>query len=303
MSRFISDLLTSELVQRAVIAAMLASIACGIVGTVVVVRRITYLAGGIAHCIFGGLGAAVFLSRSYPDRFGWLEPIHGAVAAALIAAFLMGFVSLRFRQREDTVISALWSVGMAAGALLLAMTPGYQPDPMGYLFGSIAIVGAGDVWLLAGLDVLVIGISVAYYRQLQAVCFDPEFARIRGLNVDRYYMLLLCLIALTSVLLVRVVGIVMAIALLTLPVAVAGQFARRLWKIMVLAAAISAAEIMAGLAISYPRDWPPGATTIILAGVVYAVILGGGGLLRKKSVSAKPSARRRGAFSARPPAR
>ncbi len=282
MGEFLDAVLTVSLIQRAVATALLASVACGVVGTFVVVRRITYVAGGIAHCVLGGMGAAVFLRASYPHQFGWLEPIYGAVVAALIAAAIIGAVSLRFRQREDTVISALWAVGMALGVMLLYLTPGYQQDLMGYLFGSISIVAAKDIWLIAALDVVVVGVSVVFYRQLQAVCFDQEFARTRGLRVDLYYMLLLCLTALTVVLLVTVVGIVMVIALLTLPVAVAGQYARRLWKIMLLSAAISAALSIAGLAISYTPRLPAGATTIILAGATYILALAAGRLLRRR---------------------
>ncbi len=276
MGEFFNAILTYQLTQHAVLTAMLASVACGVVGTFVVVRRITYLAGGIAHCVLGGMGAAVFLRASYPLHFGWLEPIYGAIAAALLAAAIMGVVSLKFRQREDTVISALWAVGMASGVLLLHLAPGYQQDVMGYLFGNISIVAAKDIWLIAALDVIVVGVSLVFYRQLQAVCFDEQFARTRGLRVGLYYMLLLCLTALTVVLLVTVVGIVMVIALLTLPVAVAGQWARRLWKIMVLAAAISAAVSVAGLGISYSPNLPAGATTIVLAGGVYLLALAAG---------------------------
>ena len=285
MGEFIDAVLTFPLMQRAVATAMLASVACGVVGTFVVVRRITYLAGGIAHCVLGGIGAAVFVRASFPQQFGWLEPIYGAIAAALIAAAVMGVVSMKFRQREDTVISALWAVGMAAGVLLLYLAPGYQQDLMGYLFGSISIVGAKDLWLIAALDVVVVGVSTAFYRQLQAVCFDEEFARTRGLRVGFYYMLLLCLTALTVVLLATVVGIVMVIALLSLPVAVAGQYARRLWKIMVLSAAISAAVSIAGLAVSYTPRLPAGATTIILAGAVYMLALAAGRLMRRRAAT------------------
>ena len=238
MSEFIDALRTSPLMQHALLTGLLVSVACGVVGSYVVARRITYIAGGIAHCVLGGMGAAMYLNRNH--GLTWLHPMAGAVVAALVAAVIIAMVSLRFRQREDTVISALWAVGMAAGVLLLSLAPGYQQDLMGYLFGSISIVAAKDLWLIAALDVVVVGVSVVFYRQLQAVCFDEEFARTRGLRVGFYYMLLLCLTALTVVLLVTVVGIVMVIALLTLPVAVAGQYARRLWKIMVLSAAISA---------------------------------------------------------------
>ena len=154
---------------------------------------------------------------------------------------------------------------------------------MGYLFGDISIVAEKDLWLIAALDLVVVGVSVVFYRQLQAVCFDEEFARTRGLRVEFYYMLLLCLTALTVVLLVTVVGIVMVIALLTLPVAVAGQWARRLWKIMVLSAAISAALSIAGLAMSYSPGLPAGPTTIILAGATYILALSAGQLVRRRN--------------------
>jgi len=285
MGGFIHAVLTEPLVQNAIATAILASVACGVVGTFVVVRRITYLAGGIAHCVLGGMGAAVFLRASYPQQLGWVEPIYGAIVAALLAAAIIGVVSMKFRQREDTVISALWAVGMASGVLLLYLAPGYQQDMMGYLFGDISIVAEKDLWLIAALDLVVVGVSVVFYRQLQAICFDEEFARTRGLRVEFYYMLLLCVTALTVVLLVTVVGIVMVIALLTLPVAVAGQWARRLWKIMVLSAAISAALSIAGMAVSYSPGLPAGPTTIILAGATYILALSAGRLMRRRNAS------------------
>ena len=264
----------------ALAAGVLVSVACGVIGSYVVVRRISYIAGGIAHCVLGGMGAAVYcrtaLGWSWVDPLWgrqWLTPMTGAVAAALAAAVLIGVVSMRFKQREDTVIGAMWAVGMAAGVLFMWATPGYQQHLMSYLFGDILMVGGGHLVLMAVLDVVVVAVSLGLYKQFLAVCFDEEFARTRGLRAEGYYMLLLCLAAVTVVLLAAMVGVVMVIALLTLPAATAGQFTRRLWRMMVFAGLLCAAETAAGLAVSYGPGLSSGATIIILsAGVFLAVV-------------------------------
>jgi zinc transport system permease protein len=280
VSEFLDALSRHAFLRYALLAGVLASVACGVVGTYVVVRRITYIAGGIAHCVLGGMGAALYVNRVY--GLAWLQPLHGAVAAALAAAIIIGLVSLRAKQREDTVIGALWAVGMAAGVLFIAKTPGYAQDLMSYLFGNILMVTPADLWLIAGLDVVVVAAGLLFYNPLLAVCFDEEFARVRGLPVEFYYLLLLVLTALTVVLLVTVVGIVLVIALLTLPVAVAGHFARRLWQMMALATLLSIVLTTAGLAISYGPDLPAGATIIVLAGAVYLVVAIGARLVHRR---------------------
>jgi zinc transport system permease protein len=259
--------------RLALAAGLLASIACGVVGSFVVARRLSYIAGGIAHAILGGMGAARYLQVVH--GWSWLHPLHGAVFAALAAALIIGIVTLRSREREDTVISALWAVGMAAGVLFIARTPGYGVDLMSYLFGNILMVAPGDLWFIAALDVIVVGASLLCYRQLLAVCFDEEFARLRGLRVEAYTLLLLCLTALTVVLLVTVVGLILVIALLTLPVAIAGKFTRCLWQVMALATVLNVVFIAAGLAVGYGANLPPGATTVLLAGAGYLLVAGG----------------------------
>lgn len=257
----------------ALLTGCLASVSCGIIGSYVVVRRITYIAGGISHCVLGGMGAAWYLQTVY--GWTWLHPLHGATAAALLAALIIGWVSLRARQREDTVISAMWAIGMAAGVLFIAKTPGYGKDLMNYLFGNILLVGREELWLLIGLDLLVITLGVLFYSQFLAICFDEEFARLRGVNVEFYYLLLLCLTALTVVLLISVVGIILVIALLTLPVAVAGYCCRTLWQMMLISVLLSALFTSAGLALSFDPELPPGATTIVLAGAAYLLVVAG----------------------------
>jgi len=276
---FLTDLPRHAFLQQALLAGVLASVACGIVGSYVVARRITYIAGGIAHCVLAGMGAARYLATVH--GWVWLHPLHGATVAALLAAVIIGIVSLRAKEREDTVISALWAVGMAVGVLFIARTPGYSEDLMGYLFGNILLVGKSDLWLILVLDVAVVSVSLLFYSKFLAVCYDEEFARLRGVRVEVYYLLLLCLAALTVVVLVSVVGIVLVIALLTLPVAVAGHFVRRLWHVMLLSMVLNLLFTTAGLAVSYGPDLPAGATTIVIAGTAYLLVSAGAALRRR----------------------
>lgn len=263
--------------RYAVIGGLLAAVAFGIVGTYVVVRRISYLAGAIAHCVLGGIGMALYLQRV--RGWAWCDPLYGAIAAALVAAVVLGLVSLMAKQREDTVIGAMWAIGMAVGVIFIAKTPGYV-DAMSYLFGNILLVSKRDLCILAGLDVLVVGLAVALHPHFLAVCFDSRFAELRGIPVRFYYILLLLLTALTVVLLLSVVGIVLVIALLTLPAAIAGHFTRRLWTMMALAVVFSMAFVTVGLAVSYRMDMPAGPVIIVLAGMVYLVVALGGRFVR-----------------------
>ncbi|HOC44911.1 MAG TPA: metal ABC transporter permease [Thermoanaerobaculales bacterium] len=277
---FLEALPRFAFLQHALLAGVLAGVACGVVGSFVVVRRITSIAGAIAHCVLAGLGAARWLQVVHGQA--WASPMLGAVAAAVIAALLIGVISLRAREREDTLIGALWAVGMAVGILFIARTPGYDQDLMSYLFGNILLVRGSDLGLMLALDVTVVALCIVLFPQLQAVCFDEEFARLRGLDVELYYLLLLCLTALTVVLLVTVVGIVLVIALLTLPAAIAGQLTSTLRGMIVGAALLSIAFTLVGLAVSYGPDLPAGATTIVLAGLAYLATLGGRRLLHRR---------------------
>lgn len=270
MIEFFRAVTQYSFVMNALLTGLLASVACGMIGSFVVARRITYIAGGIAHSVLGGMGLARWLEMVH----GWpVKPLYGAVVAALAAALTIGIVSLKAREREDTVIGAIWAIGMAVGILFIAATPGYSEDLMSYLFGNILMVGTLDLYLIGVLDIGVIAVTLLFFNQLQAVCFDEEFARVRGLNVEWYYLLLLCLTALTVVILVTVVGIVLVIALLTLPVAVAGYFTRTLGRIMILAIGLSVLFTTLGLAVSYGSNWPAGATIIVVAGISYLVVM------------------------------
>lgn len=279
MGDFFADLANYRFLQYALLASVLVSVASGVVGAYVVVRRITYIAGSIAHCVLGGLGAAKYLQIVH--GWQWFSPMYGAAATAVLAAIIIGLVTIKAKQREDTVIGALWAIGMAAGVLFIARTPGYQEDVMSYLFGDILLVERHDLWLIAGLDAAVVLLGILFYNKFLAVCFDEEFARLRGVRVEFYYLLLLCLTALTVVLMMKVVGIVMVIALLTLPAAVAGYFARTLWQMMILGILLSMAFTTSGLVLSYRPNLPAGATIIVLAGLAYLLTAGGYALVRR----------------------
>jgi zinc transport system permease protein len=270
VSEFFQAVGTHPFLRNALLAGLLASITCGMIGTYVVVRRITLIAGSLGHAVLGGMGAAYYLRVTHDLE--WLHPLHGAIAAALISALIISLVRIYGREREDTLISAVWAVGVAVGIMFIFQTPGYKSDLMAYLFGNIIMADIQALRLLAGLDVLIVVLVLMFYNQLMAVCFDEEFARLRGVRVGFFYTLLLCLVALTIVTLIYVVGIVMVIALLTLPVAVAGRFTRGLWGMMVVAAGLSAFFTTAGLAVSYARDLPAGATTVLLAGATYVLV-------------------------------
>ena len=246
------------------LAGLLATVSCGIVGTYVVTRRITYLAGGIAHCVLGGIGAAVYFE---------IDPIAGALIAALLSAMVIGIVSLRFSEREDTVISAMWALGMASGIIFISRTPGYQHELMGYLFGDILMVSARDLYFTLTLDIIVVLVTVVLYRKFLAICFDEEFARVRGLRTEWYYMGLLVMTALTVVVLTSLFGVIMVIAMLTIPPAIASRFANRLWSVMAISALLGMVFTTTGLGISYSPDLPSGPTIIVLAAGVYLLTL------------------------------
>jgi zinc transport system permease protein len=270
MGEFLHAVSSHAFMRNALLAGLLASLACGVIGTYVVTRRITLIAGSLAHSVLGGMGAAYYLRAV--KGWEWLHPLHGAVAAALIGALIVSLVRAYGKEREDTVISALWAVGMAIGIMFIVRTPGYKTDLMTYLFGNIVMADERAIHFLVLLDIVILLVGLLFYKQLLAVCFDEEFARVRAVRIGLFYTLLLCLSALTIVTLIYVVGIVMVIALMTLPVAVAGKYSRKLWQMMVISAALSAVFTTGGLAISYRPDLPPGATTILLAGGVYVAV-------------------------------
>ncbi|MFA7229720.1 MAG: metal ABC transporter permease [Victivallaceae bacterium] len=272
MLEFWQDIMspTMPFLRYAFLTGAVASIAFGIIGTYVVTRRISSIAGAIAHCVLGGIGIALYLQTNY--NWTWCKPIFGSIVAALLAALIIGLVSIYAKQREDTVIGAIWAIGMAIGLLFLAKTPGYV-DLHSYLFGNILLVSKEDLYVTLILDALVVIPSIIFFHSILAVCFDSRFAELRGVRVKLIYLMLLCLTALTIVLMVNVVGIIMVIALLTLPAAVAGHFTRRLWSMMTISIILSLVFTASGLSVSYKYDLPSGPTIVIIAGSCYLLAI------------------------------
>ena len=267
---FLRALVRHSFLQYALLTGVLASVSSGIVGSYITARRISYVAAAIAHVTLAGMGFARYMQRVA----GWsfMTPLVGAVVAALLSAVIAAAVTIRGREREDTVLSVIWSLGMAVGVLFISRTPGYGEHLMSYLFGNILLVGARELALLAALDVIVVGVALTFYTRFEAICFDEEYARLRGIRVQLYYTLLLCLTALTVVMLLTVVGIVMVIAMLTLPAAAASLLCRRLWHTMLVAGALSLVFVVIGLAVSYAPNLPAGATIIVVSGAGYALV-------------------------------
>ncbi len=251
----------------ALLAGFAASFTSGIIGSYVVVKRIVFISGSIAHSVLGGMGLALWLKRT--QGVEWITPLQGALAAALISAFLIGWIHLKYRQREDTVIAAIWSTGMAVGVIFVALTPGYNVELMNFLFGSILWVSFSDLKLLLALDALVLIITFFFHQKFLAITFDEDQAKLKGLNVPALYFLLLTLVAISVVILIHVVGAILVIAMLAIPAAIAGRISSRLSTMMVIAVLLGCLFTFLGLMTSYELNWPPGATIALIAALFY----------------------------------
>ena len=254
--------------QRVLLAGLLASIACGVIGTYVVAKRIASLSGGLSHAAFGGVGLGYL--ASFP-------PIVGAAGFGLAAALVVGIAQRRFGSGLDTLISMVWAVGMALGIVFVALAPGYAPDLMSYLFGSLLFVPWEYVAAVAALDAIILAAVLFLHRRFEAVCFDEEYAEVAGVRAEGLFLGLLALAALAIVTLIRVVGVILAIALLTIPPASARPWVTTLRGMMALAVAICAASTVGGLFLSYGLgetfeiSIPPGPLVILLAAILYLV--------------------------------
>lgn len=250
------EALQLEFVRNALTAGVLVSVVCGVIGTLVVVNRIVFLAGGIAHAAYGGIGLAFFM--------GWPYAV-GTTGVSILSAGVMAAVTLKARHRVDAMVGVIWAVGMAIGVVLLDLTPGYTVDLMSYLFGSILAVPGSDLWQMAAIGIAVIAIVAYYYNDFLAMSYDDEFARLRNVPVTFLYCLLLGMVALTVVMIIRVVGLILVIALLTIPPFIAEKFTGSLRAMMVLSSILSCLFTITGLWLSYLFNLTSGATIILVA--------------------------------------
>ena len=249
-----------DFMRHALAAGLLASVICGIMGTLAVVNRLVFLSGGIAHAAYGGIGLALF--------FGWPYLV-GTIGFSLTAAFLMAAVSLGAKHRSDTIIGVIWALGMAIGIILIDLTPGYNVDLMSYLFGSILTVPVTDLYSMLAMAIGITVLVTYYYKDLLVMSYDDEFALIRGVPVKVLYFGMIGLLAVTIVLVIRVVGLILVIALLTIPPFIAEKYARSLLQMMVGSSLLGVVFTTAGLWLSYTYNLTSGASIILVAGVVF----------------------------------
>jgi zinc transport system permease protein len=268
-----SEMLGYQFVQNAVVAGVLASLLCGLVGTFVVVKRLVFVSGGVSHAAFGGLGFFYWLG---------LPPLAGATVAAVLAALVLAGRGRSGGRSQDALIGILWAVGMAAGVLFMARTPGYAPNLATYLFGDILAVGRPLLVALAGFVGVVILCVAVFFKELLAVAFDEEFARSQGVATRAFLLTLMVLIAVSVVLLIQVVGVVLAIALLTIPPVVSLALARSFRGAMTLAVVIALAMTLAGLALSFAWDLPSGPTIVLLGFGLLLVVEAGRRITRRR---------------------
>jgi zinc transport system permease protein len=254
-----------EFMRNALVAGLLAAVACGIVGVYVVVKRIVFISGGIAHASFGGIGLGYFLG---------ISPVIGAMFFSLGSGLAIGGITRRTRLPADTAIGILWALGMALGVIFIALTPGYAPDLMSYLFGNILTVPSTDLILMLVLDAVIIGIVIALYKEFLILAFDEEYGVAAGLPVERLYLLLLCMIAMTVVVLIRVVGMILVIALLTFPATMARHLTRNMRVMMLVSIGLGTLFTFGGLGLSFALSLPSGATIILISGTALAVTYG-----------------------------
>lgn len=269
MDNFLSAL-QFDFMRNALIAGVLVSLAAGVVGVYVVLNRVAVLSGGIAHAAYGGVGMAYF--------FGF-DPLLGGMLFGLFAALAMNIVQRKTRQRADTLIGVMWAAGMAIGIIFVDLSPGYKVDLMSFLFGSLLAVSTAEITIILALDVIVLLTVFALYRELLAISYDETFATVRGVPVNTISLILTALIALTVVMMMRVVGLILVIALLTLPAAIAGLFARDMRQMMVLASGLGMVFTVSGLWLSYQYNLTSGAAIILVAVMAYLL-----GLLAKKGL-------------------
>lgn len=275
----IADLLQYKFILNSLLAGVFASISCGIIGTYIVTRRMVFLSGGITHSSFGGIGIGYY--------FGF-NPIISAAIFGVLSALGVEYFSKRSDIREDSVIGILWSFGMAVGIIFVFLTPGYAPNLMSYLFGSILTVSSLDIILMIGLSIILIIVFTLFYRLILFISYDQEFAKTHNIAVNLINYVLIGLVALTIVLNIKVVGIILVISLLTIPQSIANLFTKNFRNIIIVSIIIGLIGAFMGLIISFKINIPSGASIIFSLVVIfllaksYQIIIRGLSLKKQK---------------------
>jgi len=275
MIDLLRNMFSYDFMRNALFASLLVGVACGLIGTLVVLNRIVFLGGGIAHAAYGGIGLAYYFGQ---------DPMLGAILFSILSALGMGLVHLRTKARSDTLIGVMWSIGMAIGIIFVSLTPGFKADLMSYLFGSLLAVSGADLRLMAVVVLLVIAFVVLLYRSLQAISFDETFSTVRNLPVAVLYLVILVMIGLTVVVAMRVVGLIMVIAMLTIPPATANLFLKDMKGMMLLSIGLGWLFSTIGLIVSFALNLQAGSVIILVASLSYLLAAG----VKKLVVHLKP---------------
>ncbi len=246
--------------QYAFIAGVLSSVASGITGPLVISNRLSYLSGGMAHGVLGGMGIAHFFN---------LSPLLGGGVFACLMAFLMSIMKTHFKENEDVLISAFWTMGMSIGLIFIFLTPGYQVNLFSFLFGNILIISKNTLMLLGILDIVILSVLIIFYRQIMLVSFDQDFALVRGIRSHLIYLLILLMISLTIITLVFSVGLILVIALMTIPASISKLVVNNFFKMMLCSFTITLVTTILGFLFSYQYNLPTGATIVLILSFLY----------------------------------
>jgi len=255
----------------ALLSGLFASIASGLMGSYVMIKRIPSITGSIAHSVLGGIGIFLFLQYQY--NLALFDPLYGAFIASLIAAFLVYRTHLKHKQNEGAIIATIWSMGMSLGIIFTSFVKGYKADIASYLFGNILLAASHHIYFLIALDAIIILCTFLFYKKFLMICLDEEQARISGINVEKYYFILIGLISLSIVLLIHVMGVILVVTLISIPPTIASLFTAKLVKMMGISMLLNFIFITLGILISYELDWAPGPTASLLTAISYLLVL------------------------------
>ena len=257
------SILEYQFAVDAIMSMMFLSVVAGIIGTYIVVRRMVFVAGGITHASFGGIGIAYYMGVS---------PVCGAMLFSVLTALGIELLNDKGKVREDSAIAMVWSLGMAVGVLFMFMTPGYAPNLMGYMFGDVLAVSRADVWSVGIMSVVTLLGAIIFYRPIMYISFSPLFAQLTGWRVKVISALMSVVVAISLVLAIKTVGIILVLSIFTIPQSIANMFVRSMGRMMLLSAVIAMLSGMAGLAVAFVMDLPVGAVVTTMLTVVFFVV-------------------------------
>lgn len=263
--------LINPILLTSLFAAFCASISSGIIGSYVVVKRMVSIAGSIAHAILGGIGITLWIQYYY--KLPKFYPIYGALVSSILIALIIGWVHLKFKEREDALIAVIWSVGMSLGIIMISYIPSFNSELLNFLLGNILWIQTSDLKLLISLDIVILCLTLIFHSRFLALCFDEQQLSLQGYNKTKYYFLLLTLIAISIVILTYIIGIILVLSMLTIPCCIIGRFSHNLVHIMIGSILLNIFLSSLGIFLAYFVDLPIGPTIALISGITYCSTL------------------------------